>query len=230
MPNILAHVHVAEQLYGSGVSDVLLASAMPDFWGMHGDKNSEKKVKEYLSDESRSGISYYGYRAHKDLDIEYNQDPNYVKVTSPLTKNLMQVGLGYKASRLSAHFIADLMLDGALAERDTARNSYEFLASEVLLGETFLKREFVLDGLRAYVKRYFSRGYPNYYANPLAVATITHDRLVRTAQSKHPDNPTKYTFRPEQIETVADVVDLHTERVYDLTTRALQRSIRIIKV
>lgn len=223
MPNVLAHNFVTHEVMAVVTPNLALGSVLPDFVGMYRDyEGGSINLKKFKRRTLGLGI-YLHYRTDEVFDAQ----PEKPKVTTDLTAHLAAVGIKPDAARLSAHLLADLMLDGALAEQPEPRASFSVLADYILDGETRLHTRKFPAEFTKFVEDYFEKSQPKNYSDPEKLALITQDRLNHRARTYKAR--VENTIERAQLPTLAEVIDIQGDRIRRLGTAALTRTIHTLE-
>lgn len=218
MPNILAHSHITTSVLGEKEPDVVLGSTLPDFAGMYLARHGGFVAIRGLNEEFDRGI-----RFHATTDVASDQQPEYPRITAPLSVDLEEAGIPERVARLTASFAADVLLDRALLDSDLALWDFRLLRERVLEHGTALKTGVCAEPFTRYVEGYFRDDGPRRYRDSRHIAYMIHYRL--TARSDRPDA----VVSDEQVPVVADIIDSHADRVGGLGLDALQRVIEDLR-
>ncbi|MBI2008972.1 hypothetical protein HYS84_01000 [Candidatus Saccharibacteria bacterium] len=222
MPNVLAHNYVTDVVMRTATPNLALGSVLPDFAGMYRDYEGERVDIRRISPTLDLGIYL-----HRRTDQVFDAQPEKLKITTGLADHLSAAGISRRTARLSAHLLADMMLDGALAEQSEPLTAFETLAEYVLDEESALHEGKFPHGFTRFIEDYFDRSVLANYSDPEKLAQITQRRLAKRA-GVDPARA-KNTINYEQLPTLVEVIDIHADRVRRLGLTALTRTIRLLE-
>jgi acyl carrier protein phosphodiesterase len=207
---------------GVATPNLALGSVLPDFAGMYRDYEGERvEIKGF------SPTVDLGIYLHRRADRIFDDQSEKPKITTDLAAHLAAAGIKPGAARLSAHLLADIMLDGELAEQHEPRAAFDTLTEYVLDGETELHTGKFPPEFTRFVEGYFEENVPQYYGDPEKLARITLRRLAKRAKTATARE--KNTIGRDQLPVVAEVIDIHSDRVRRLGLTALTRTIRLLE-
>lgn len=221
MPNVLAHNYVARKVLRETTPNMSLGSTMPDFVGMYKDISGQRVSYRRIDPALDLGI-----HIHKKTDRTYDDQPEVPKITTCLAAHLQEAGIHPRAARSASYFLADIMLDGVLYEDYEPRDAFEELSDFVLSKKTVLHNDEFPSEFISMVEEYFEKNAPFNYGNPEKLAQITQRRLgVRAingwARMDH-------IIDDDTLPALAEVIDIQFDRVRNLGSLALNRSIILI--
>lgn len=219
MPNILAHTHITTEVLGRARPDVILGSTLPDFKGMY--------IAKYGGFIAFTGISSElsrGKEFHSTTDSRFNAQPERPQMTAPLSADLEEAGIPYQASRLTADFAADILLDRALLDDETAIFNYRRIVAHVASPSNGLESGPFPVRFMEYVEDYFRRETPKYYADPKNIALMAAHRLAARSDDENrliPEN---------RVSVVAEVIGTHADRIGEFGLVAMRSTISQLRI
>ncbi|MEX0881711.1 MAG: hypothetical protein WDZ34_02465 [Candidatus Saccharimonadales bacterium] len=223
MPNVLAHNYVAHRVMRVATPNLALGSVLPDFAGMYRDYQG-KRVDLRLF---REGMLGWGIHLHRRTDEVFDAQPEKTRATADLAAHLRAYGIKPGAARLSAHLLADIMLDGALIDQHEPRGAFAALTEYILDGETELHSGKFTPDFTQFVEGYFEESVPTYYSEPEKLARITARRLAKRARTAKAR--ADRTIGRDQLPALTEVIDIQADRVRRLGLSALTRTILILE-
>ena len=202
---------------------VNLGSTLPDFASMFRDYHEQDVTVKGIDPDVDAGIAF-----HLRTDAVYDGRSEKPQMTTLLGDALLERGLSRGAARLTSAFLADLMLDGALLGEQDPRRAFMQLRHYIIRETSALDNDSFDSAFANSVKTYFGRGLPRHYQDPLRMATIAQERLVRRATTEA--QVQKYTFPEDKVPEVAKVIKVNTKPIWDLGLNALDATVHLLEI
>lgn len=174
MPNVVAHMHIAEQMYPGAPVSYLMGAALPDFVGMARDyQRSAVRVRDFVDTPFADGIDL-----HKRTDAVFDALPLKKVLIDEAKADLKRLNEENRGAALAcADAGTEILLDGILLETPEVRAFYDIARQRILRDRKSLA---IVDNIlpTGMVRNYFSRDKIGTYSNSETVAKLMYRRLA----------------------------------------------------
>lgn len=177
MPNILTHTYITAEVLGGSDPDLLLGSALPDFLGMYHDLVGGTLRHQDIGGRAlQEGI---GFHIATDDAFDHGNPLKSLLVAAAAADFASNESPAPRAVKLYCSDPGtEILLDGVVQQNRSVSDMFLKLADDVVNDRTSLSVATSDQTFIEFVKRYFERGIPVAYEDPMFVAQLLQKRLA----------------------------------------------------